>query len=140
MPSITDTIDRPIDQVWAMISDFGGLMRWHPGISSCVAEGSGIGSIRVVKLKDRQVTERLDVLDARRHILGYTVTLAADPKVIGSSGRIELAPAAANQTRIRWRFGWPEDHPNASEVNARLLAHYPTRIGHLKQALSTRGE
>jgi len=32
-------IDRPADDVWKVVRDFGGLAAWMPGIDSCRVEG-----------------------------------------------------------------------------------------------------
>ena len=48
--TISEELDTPAGQVWSLIGDFGGLSRWHPGVRSCVVEGSGPGALRVVGL------------------------------------------------------------------------------------------
>jgi carbon monoxide dehydrogenase subunit G len=137
MPSVTDIIECPIEQVWAMLSDFGGLMRWHPQLVGCVTHGAGIGSERVVTLVDgRTATERLEELDPDQHVLVYSVTATANPAMVGATGRIQLASAGPDRTRVTWTFGLPESHPAASAENARLAAYYPQRIAHLRAALA----
>lgn len=137
MPSVTDIIERPIEQVWAMIADFSGLMRWHPQLAGCVMHGTGIGAERVVTLRDgRTATERLEELDPGLHLLVYSVTAAENPAMIGATGRIQLSSEGQSQTRVTWTFGLPESHPAASVENPRLVAYYPQRIGHLRAALS----
>lgn len=133
---VQEEIDFPIDQVWRIVGDFAGLMRWHPDVRSCVLKGSGIGSERVVTLGDRFAHERLDALDPARHVLQYTVTAGSDPRSVGVTGRIELTPLPAGRTRIVWTSGLPDHRPDAAAVNARLQAYYPTRIGHLRAALA----
>ena len=32
-------IDRPVDQVWSTIRDFGDLAGWHPAFSESIIEG-----------------------------------------------------------------------------------------------------
>ena len=32
-------IDRPADDVWAVVGDFGGIAGWMPGIESCKVDG-----------------------------------------------------------------------------------------------------
>ena len=135
MPFATDVIDRPIEKVWAMVSDFAGLMRWHPQLRDCVVKGAGIGSERRVTLPDRTAVERLDVLDHDRHVLQYTVTETADPRVLGVSGRIELAAEDGGGTRVTWTFGLPDEHPEAEAVNGRMAAYYPVRINNLREAV-----
>ena len=136
---VTDILEFPEGQVWEIISDFGGLMRWHPQVLACALNGEGIGCERTVQLADRSAVERLDVLDVSQHIVQYTITSAADQRSVGVTGRIELAGVGPHRTRITWTSGLPEGHPEAEAVNSRLGAYYPTRIGHLKAALSAAG-
>lgn len=135
MPFATDVIERPIERVWALVSDFPGLMRWHPQLTDCVTTGTGVGSERRVSLPDRSAVERLDVLDHESHVLQYTVTETADPRVLGVSGRIELATEGEGRTRVTWTFGLPDTHPEAEAVNGRMATYYPMRINHLREAV-----
>ena len=47
------TIDRPADEVWATIGDFGGL-DWMPGLDSCRVEGDD----RILGMMGMEITER----------------------------------------------------------------------------------
>ncbi|MCO4746122.1 MAG: SRPBCC family protein [Proteobacteria bacterium] len=58
MASITlnRTVDAPVERVWGVLSDFGGIHRYHPGVeTSPITAGtpsSGVGSERVCNLYD----------------------------------------------------------------------------------------
>ena len=133
--SISDHIDAPIDRVWALVADFGGLMRWHPQVVRCEAEGSGEGASRTVHFQDRWAVERLTRLDPREHVVAYVVTDCSRPVNIGAKGKITLTATDPQHTRIDWVAGLDADNEHAATVNAALEAYYPTRIGHLKAAL-----
>jgi len=47
------TIDKPADEVWATIGDFGGL-DWMPGLDSCRVEGDD----RILGMFGMEITER----------------------------------------------------------------------------------
>ena len=47
------TIDKPADEVWATIGDFGGL-DWMPGLDSCRVEGDD----RILGMMGMEITER----------------------------------------------------------------------------------
>ena len=49
-------IERPADEVWAVVGAFGGIASWMPGIESCVVDGDD----RVIKTMGMEVTERLE--------------------------------------------------------------------------------
>ena len=137
--SITDVIDAPIDRVWAIVSDFGGLMRWHPMVVRCKTEGQGVGATRTVHFADWWAVERLDGLDPERHVVGYAVTGCSRPQNVGVTGRIALSEAGPQRTRIEWAAGLEADNVHAETVNGALEAYYPVRIGHLKAALGLVG-
>ena len=137
--STTDVIDAPIERVWAIVADFGGLMRWHPMVLRCEIAGQGVGATRTVHFADWWAVERLDVLDPARHVVGYAVTDCSRPQNIGVTGRIALSEAGPQRTRIEWVAGLEADNVHAEAVNGALKAYYPVRIGHLKAALGLAG-
>lgn len=133
--TITEIIDAPIGNVWAIVSDFPGLMRWHPMVVRCEATGQGVGALRTVHFADWWAVERLEVLDAGTHVLGYAITDCSRPENIGVTGRITLSQAAPGRTCIEWVAGLEAGNEHAEAINAALLAYYPVRIGHLRTAL-----
>ena len=44
---VRQRIDRPVDEVWALVSDFGNVS-WMPAGTECRLEGQGPGMIRHV--------------------------------------------------------------------------------------------
>jgi uncharacterized membrane protein len=63
------TIDKPADQVWAIIGDFGGLASWMPGIESCVIDGDD----RILKMTGMEIIERLVRRDDDERVLVYAI-------------------------------------------------------------------
>jgi len=67
---VTETVEikAPIDKVWATVSDFDSLNKWHPGFASdeLVSGGNGkVGAVRKLTIKDGPTfTERLLAFDA----------------------------------------------------------------------------
>jgi len=61
-------IKKTPDDVWAVVSDFGGLANWLPGVESCRLEGDN----RVLAMMGMEITERLVSKDdaARRLVYG----------------------------------------------------------------------
>ncbi len=62
-------IDRPADDVWPAIADFGGVGKWMPGIDSCRVEGEE----RIVETMGMTITERLVSKDDTTRSLTYTI-------------------------------------------------------------------
>ena len=62
-------IDRPADQVWAVVADFGGLASWFPGMESCTLEGD----VRTIKMMGMQIAEQLKGKDDTARQLSYSI-------------------------------------------------------------------
>jgi hypothetical protein len=133
--AIEAVIDAPIATVWALVSDFANLRRWHPLVERCEATGNAEGATRKVFFPDWWAEERLDLLDGDQHVLAYSVIGSDRPPGVGVRGSIRLTALDASRTSIVWESGLPPENPNAAAVNAGLEAYYPVRIGHLRQAL-----
>jgi len=71
--TVDTTIDKPADDVWAIVRDFGGLTKWSPGIESCRVEGED----RIIAMSGMEVTEHLFRLDDDARVLVYGVTAGA---------------------------------------------------------------
>jgi hypothetical protein len=59
-------IPRPVDEVWAVLADFGAIARWAPRVDhSCVlrAPHNGIGATRRVQVGRTTLLERVSVWD-----------------------------------------------------------------------------
>jgi carbon monoxide dehydrogenase subunit G len=67
-------IDASPDQVWTIVSDFGGLDKFFPPVAKSEGSGSGKGMERTCTFHDgAQITETLLELDDNRRSLTYKV-------------------------------------------------------------------
>ncbi len=62
-------ISRSADDVWAVVSDFGGIGAWFPGVESCTFDGTD----RTVGTMGIEIIERLGVNDAELRRLQYSI-------------------------------------------------------------------
>lgn len=63
------------DEVWALLSDLGGLSRWAPGIDHASLMGeqsSGVGATRRVQARRLVLVERVDTWEPGL-MFGYTI-------------------------------------------------------------------
>ena len=74
MPEIrtSHTLQAPAARVWALLEDFGAIVRWWPKdapirIASVTLDGDGLGMVRHILNEgaSRPIDERLDFLDRR---------------------------------------------------------------------------
>jgi len=71
--TVSDTIAAPIEDVWRVASDFGGIADIMDGIESCETEGDGVGMLRRMPMGGGAVVERLEALDDEAHHLAYSI-------------------------------------------------------------------
>jgi carbon monoxide dehydrogenase subunit G len=62
-------IDRPADEVWAVVSDFGGIGDWMPGIDRCTVSGQD----RTISLLGMEIVERNYGVDATTRTASYGI-------------------------------------------------------------------
>jgi carbon monoxide dehydrogenase subunit G len=86
------------EDVWAVVSDFGGIDKWMPGVESCRLEGED----RVLGMLGMEVVEKLYNSDASKRELVYgivggsvpvdshraTITVARVPETGGGGSRV----------------------------------------------------
>lgn len=71
--TVTDTFDHPVDQVWPVVADFGGIHKYMRGMPETEVKGSGIGQDRFLGMPGGTVVERLTWLDDDNHAFSYTI-------------------------------------------------------------------
>jgi hypothetical protein len=103
-----ESFNDSIDNVWATISDFGGLGRYFSPVVKCKLEGSGVGARRVVTLKtptgeELVVVERLESLDPTSKRLSYSIPDATGfPLKDGYVGTMHLKELGKHKCELEW--------------------------------------
>jgi Polyketide cyclase / dehydrase and lipid transport len=137
--SVKERLDAPIERVWEVVGDFGGLKRWHPAVERCEMFGSGIGARRVLHFRDWIAEEELELLDTALHTCEYRVTSSSKPETVGVWCRISLTRIRDDRTAIEWRAEIPRETQIAAQMEQMIATYFPTRISHLREALGLRG-
>jgi hypothetical protein len=68
-------IDRPADDVWNVVRDFGGIAAWMPGIDACRVEGDE----RILEMMGMEITEKLLRSDDAARTLAYGIAKSPMP-------------------------------------------------------------
>lgn len=90
------------EPAWSHVRGFGTLHEWHPGVTSCQAEGEHVGALRRVTLADGMVIdERLDRLDDIERIQVYSMT-DPQPPFVSYTSTIKVSSLGTNRCRIEW--------------------------------------
>jgi hypothetical protein len=89
------------DQVWALVSDFGGIDRIMDAVESCEVEGEGVGSRRTIPMGGGAVVESLDELDHETMTLTYSIVESPLP-FKDYSATMVVAPEGGGGSTLTW--------------------------------------
>jgi hypothetical protein len=90
-------IERPADDVWKVLRDFGALAAWMPGIDSCRVEGDD----RVLEMMGMELTERLLRLDDDARTLAYGITKSPMP-IEHHEATITVTPVGERESHVTY--------------------------------------
>ena len=131
----TGTVAAPLEVVWDLVSDFGGVARWSVGPVNCTVDGAGVGAIRTVQRGDQKVRERLEHWDATDHSLSYSFP---DELPLPVERLVEtIAVRGGDMSEITWRARGDVDEDDRAVVCRILDRFFTRRIGEL-QAIAPR--
>jgi hypothetical protein len=88
------TIARDPDTVWKIVSDFGGLAGWAPGIESCELDGD----VRTITTMGTTVKEQLVSRDDAARALTYSIV--ESPLGLGVHRNTFTVYAAGDGSRV----------------------------------------
>lgn len=114
--SVTEIVDLPIGEIWAVISSFGCEKIWFPDMKSVDLKGYGIGSVRTYTFHEpgRIAWERLDYVDAENHVVRFSVF--RNDLVTKAFGTMKLKALNEKRTAFTWmaEVDLPEGLPKAT--------------------------
>jgi carbon monoxide dehydrogenase subunit G len=88
-------INRPAEDVWAVVGDFGSIGSWMSGIESCHLDGDD----RVIKMMGMEVIERLERRDEEDRELVYRIV--GGVPVINHEATITVS-TLGDQSHVTW--------------------------------------
>jgi carbon monoxide dehydrogenase subunit G len=118
------TIDRPADDVWAVLGNFGDLM-WMPGIETCELDGDD----RVLGMFGMRVVERQFARDDEGRTYTYGI-VDGDMKPEVHRATVTVMPAGSGSF-VTWDV---ETDDNMVEV---MQGAYTGALGALKEKLES---
>jgi hypothetical protein len=114
--TVEGQIPASVDDVWKLVSDFGGFLSAQ-GLPVEV-EGEGVGAIRIVSTQGVRVVERLEAQDDEACTLTYHIVEGPMP-FSDYFGTIALSPAGESATTLSWSARYqPNDDTDGA---ARLI-------------------
>jgi uncharacterized membrane protein len=88
-------IDQSADKVWAVVSDFGGIGSWMPGIDACRVEGDR----RILDTMGMTITEELVKKDDGSRALTYAIV---DGAPVESHEAVITVTPAGGSCQVTW--------------------------------------
>lgn len=92
----TARIDRPAEEVWGLLGEFGGLETWLPGVEACVVDGD----VRRVDTMGMTIEERLVDRNEAARVITYSIVSGAP--VDTHEATITVVPVGAGSCDVTW--------------------------------------
>jgi hypothetical protein len=114
--TVSEDVGASAPQVWAVLSDFGGIKVGGP-ITSFATDGKGVGMIRTIGLGGGLVVERLDRHDAEALVFAYSILNDDCPlPVSGYSATVTITPTGSDRCRVEWTGVFEPKGPEGDAV------------------------
>ena len=133
---VEEEIEAAPEKVWEIVRDFGGVEKWSEGIESCEVEGSGVGSIRTLKMGAVEIQERLEHTDDQARSFSYSIVGGPVP-VENYLASMTIHEADGGRSKVTWQGSF--DPKGASEEDCTRLFQgvYQGGIAALRKALAS---
>jgi carbon monoxide dehydrogenase subunit G len=140
-------INKPAEQVWAVVKDYGALAKWLPILASSKADkGNEVGSVRTLVIKapgDPQLQEELLSYDDAGHTYHYEMK-DHDPKILPVSNYtswLTVKDDGKGGSLVEWKGAYyrgdqrndPAPELNDDAANAAVKGIYRAGLDNLKK-------
>lgn len=141
MCKVVETIDRPIESVWALCSAFGAIKGWMPGIESCVVREDkpippAYGAVRAVANLGMVMEETLEIFDVKNHFISYRLQDPCPWPLRGCRGSLKLEALNETKTQVTWSSDAEEiSQETIEETRPQLDAFFKSGIAEARKIL-----
>lgn len=129
----------PANDVWNVVSDFGGLKQWNPAVITCTAVGAGVGCERVFATRAATVKERVEDLDEQGMKIGYSIVSGSTIPVRDGYLTITVRPLDAGRSELAWTLAGEPVGVSLDELRQTVEKRYLGRIEDLRTYLASTG-
>lgn len=100
--TVSEDINGKAGDVWAALSDFGGIKVGGP-ITSFSTQGEGVGMVRTIGMGGGTVVERLDRHDAGAMVFAYSIRNEDCPlPVSGYAATVTITDRGNGTCNVNW--------------------------------------
>jgi carbon monoxide dehydrogenase subunit G len=117
------SIAKSPDEIWKVLSDFGGLVSYMPGVDSCTVDGD----VRTVGTMGIVVKEQLRELDNDARVLSYSVVESPMDNMVSHLATISV-DAEGGGSHLTWEVAVEPD-----ELLGLFLPIYEGSVKSLKE-------
>lgn len=115
---VEEEIDAAPEKIWEVVRDFGGVRNWNEAIDGCEVEGSGVGSIRTLRMGSIEIQERLEHTDDQGRSFSYSIVAGPVP-VENYLASMTIHDAGGGRSKVTWQGTF--DPKGASEDDCAKL-------------------
>ena len=131
---VTERLHHPVEAVWALIGDFGGMHRWHPQVRRL--DLSWEGRIRTLHYADGgRVVERLEARNDAAYRYAY-VLVDGSPPLHACRARLE-ARAEGAHCLVIWSCDFDAPGADGPAAEAAMRSYYRAGLRALAAALGS---
>jgi len=138
---VVETIDRPIEEVWTVVSAFGAIKMWIPGIDTChiiedKPQPPEYGAVRAVANLGMVMEETLEIWDIKGRFISYRLKDPCPWPLKGCRGSIRMTAKGKESTELTWSADAEEISEEAiKQVTPQLIPFFQSGIGELRRVL-----
>lgn len=115
--TVTEDIKGKAADVWARLSDFGGIKVGGP-VTSIETEGQGVGMTRTIGMGGGKIVERLDRHDATAMVFAYSILNDDCPLPVRNyAAKVTVADKGDGSCNVQWTGTFePKGAPEADAM------------------------
>jgi hypothetical protein len=128
-----EDVPLPVDQVWSVIGEFGGIRKWAVLVQGETIEDTPAGKVRTLQMPENRVVKELLVCQSQ---YSYTYSMVDRPEMPGYRSTVAAIPLDAKTTRILLTMHMDTaDQAGEEEVTARYTRSLRGNLRAMKKAL-----
>ena len=100
--TVTDSVAASAQDVWTVLSDFGGIEP-NEMIASCTVEGEGVGAVRTIGLNGGgDIIERLESHDDGARVFSYAIINDSPLPVQNYVSTVKISDGESGSCVVNW--------------------------------------
>jgi hypothetical protein len=132
---VSEDIKAKAADVWAALSDFGGIKVGGP-ITSFETQGQGVGMVRTIGMGGGKVVERLDRHDAAAMVFAYSIVNDDSPlPVQGYSSKVTITDKGDGTCHVDWTGTFQPRGASEADASKTVEGIYRGGIARARKAL-----